>query len=304
MKHFFVLMALSVAFTAGAQSDCPEPLDSNSDGMIGVEDLMNLLSRYGDSDSDNDGIFDSVDECIGDYDVCGICNGPGITEGFTSCDEMYGPCNAVEAIEYHGHEYDLVAIGEECWFQENLRSYEFNDGDSLSLVEDPQEWTNASGPAVAILNNAIGNYEDFGLIYNGYVVGDSRNVCPTSWHVSTEENWQNLELSIGMTEADLTNGGWDGWRGEADSLGLQIKSDEAWNGTNETGFNGLNGYCRDPNGWFFFSAGYLAEGGVWWAAEEGVNGGYNRYVHGQEVGIYRSAFSNPNWGYYIRCVKD
>lgn len=64
MKHFFVFMALSVAFTAVAQSDCPEPLDSNSDGMIGVEDLMNLLSRYGDSDSDNDGIFDSVDATV------------------------------------------------------------------------------------------------------------------------------------------------------------------------------------------------------------------------------------------------
>ena len=83
---------------------------------------------------------------------------------------------------------------------------------------------------------------------------------------------------------------------KADSLGLKIKSDTDWNGTNETGFNGLNGYARDPNGWFFFSAGYYAEGGVWWAAEDGVNGGFNRYVHTEEAGIYRSPFADANWG--------
>ena len=304
MKHLLTAIACCLAVAGSAQSDCPEPLDSNSDGLIGVEDLMNLLSRYGDSDVDNDGIFDSVDDCVGTYDVCGICNGPGLIDGFTSCDEIYGPCSANETLNFHGYDYDLVSIAGNCWFQENLRSYIFNNGDSIPLLQDQQDWTDTTEPAAAMLNNAIGNYTDFGLIYNGYVVGDGRNVCPVGWHISTEEDWQSLELSIGMTEADLTNGGWGGWRGEADSLGFKIKSDTDWNGTNETGFNGLNGYCRDPNGWFFFSAGYYAEGGVWWAAEDGVNGGFNRYVHTEEAGIYRSPFADANWGYYIRCVKD
>ena len=28
-------------------------------------------------DADQDGICDDVDECVGEYDDCGLCNGPG-----------------------------------------------------------------------------------------------------------------------------------------------------------------------------------------------------------------------------------
>ena len=44
MKHLMTLIALVVAVTAGAQEWNP---DSNSDGIIGVEDLMGLLSAFG-----------------------------------------------------------------------------------------------------------------------------------------------------------------------------------------------------------------------------------------------------------------
>lgn len=54
-----------------------ELLDSNLDGIIGVEDLLNLLSHFGDEDMDFDGIYDSVDDCVGAYDECGVCNGDG-----------------------------------------------------------------------------------------------------------------------------------------------------------------------------------------------------------------------------------
>ena len=47
------------------------------------------------ADDDADGICDDVDDCVGDYDECGICNGPGdiyecgcsdIPEGDCDCD--------------------------------------------------------------------------------------------------------------------------------------------------------------------------------------------------------------------------
>ena len=45
MKHLLALMALCVAFAAGAQV---EPVgDLNDDGLVGVEDLMTLLSAFG-----------------------------------------------------------------------------------------------------------------------------------------------------------------------------------------------------------------------------------------------------------------
>ena len=36
---------------------------------------------------DEDGICDDVDDCVGDYDECGICNGPG-AQGDCGCDDI------------------------------------------------------------------------------------------------------------------------------------------------------------------------------------------------------------------------
>ena len=32
-------------------------------------------------DADADGICDDVDDCVGEYDECGVCNGDGIADG-------------------------------------------------------------------------------------------------------------------------------------------------------------------------------------------------------------------------------
>ena len=43
-------------------SEGVELLDSNQDGLVGVEDLLNLLSHFGDTDMEFDGIWDTVDD--------------------------------------------------------------------------------------------------------------------------------------------------------------------------------------------------------------------------------------------------
>ena len=37
-------------------------------------------------DSDEDGICDDIDNCVGEIDVCGVCNGTGIPTGYCDCD--------------------------------------------------------------------------------------------------------------------------------------------------------------------------------------------------------------------------
>lgn len=67
MKHLLALMALCVAFAAGAQvsNDTYDP-DADGDNNIGVNDLLALLSLFGENDVDDDGIWDSVDDCVAD----------------------------------------------------------------------------------------------------------------------------------------------------------------------------------------------------------------------------------------------
>ena len=69
-KVILTLVVLAVSVSASAQSiyaDSWDP-DADADGNVGVTDLLALLSVFGDYDLDNDGIWDSVDDCVGAYD--------------------------------------------------------------------------------------------------------------------------------------------------------------------------------------------------------------------------------------------
>ena len=43
-------------------------------------------------DTDNDGICDDVDDCVGEVDECGVCNGDGIADGDCDCDGNVEDC--------------------------------------------------------------------------------------------------------------------------------------------------------------------------------------------------------------------
>lgn len=47
MKHLMTLLAFVVAVTAGAQTEWPWNPDSDSDNIIGIEDLLSILSVFG-----------------------------------------------------------------------------------------------------------------------------------------------------------------------------------------------------------------------------------------------------------------
>ncbi len=52
--------------------------DLDGDLTVGVSDVLELLTAFGDNyDVDGDAIADCEDECVGEYDECEVCNGPG-----------------------------------------------------------------------------------------------------------------------------------------------------------------------------------------------------------------------------------
>ena len=59
-----------------------------------MEDILGVCGGGCTADEDGDGICDDVDDCVGEYDGCGVCNGPGpvlgcgcndIPEGYCDC---------------------------------------------------------------------------------------------------------------------------------------------------------------------------------------------------------------------------
>ena len=73
----------------------PEATDDDGSGLSWKEINLMLGGRLAEGDclddEDEDGICDSVDDCVGTGDTCGICNGPG---------EIYecGSCTYSEAV--------------------------------------------------------------------------------------------------------------------------------------------------------------------------------------------------------------
>ena len=133
---------------------CPE--DLNSDGVVGVADLLQLLSTFGE-----------------------YCEESTETVEFTCGDPM----------NYHGYDYATVQIGEQCWFAENLRTELYQNGDGLQADLSNLEWTNANFGAQCIYENNDENLGLCGRLYNWHAVNDERGVCPSNWHVPSQTEW-------------------------------------------------------------------------------------------------------------------
>jgi hypothetical protein len=71
----------------GEGSPCISDLilsDSDADSLDGtIEDCLTISYE---AHADTDGICDDVDDCVGEYDECDVCNGDGIDEGTCDCE--------------------------------------------------------------------------------------------------------------------------------------------------------------------------------------------------------------------------
>ena len=76
-KLLTILFAVALGLNLSAQDDCEPSPDSTRWGCWMNPTCLLLLSLFADIDSDGDGIWDSVDDCVGVYDPCGVCNGTG-----------------------------------------------------------------------------------------------------------------------------------------------------------------------------------------------------------------------------------
>ena len=113
-------------------------------------------------------------------------------------------------VAYQGHNYATVQIGDQCWFAENLRSENYENGDVISTPEGQSEWMNVSSGAVWLYYDDSSLLETYGRLYNWNAVDDARGLCPSGWHVPSHDDWLTLEFALGMTEAEANSGAWRG----------------------------------------------------------------------------------------------
>ena len=214
-------------------------------------------------------------------------------------------CSNLATVTYGVDTYDLVAIGDQCWFAENLRTEYYANGDVIPSSLDNAAWGSTTAGAVTVYGegglNEASNLEDYGRLYNWHAV-NTGNLCPSGWHVPTDGEFMTLEMELGMSESEA-NG--TGWRGTYE--GLQMKSSAsdspAWDGTNSSGFSGLAGGYRTING------GFSEEGnlGCFWSASALGANAWDRELYGGYFGAYAEVdrdYYLQRYGFSVRCVRD
>ena len=123
---------------------------------------------------------------------------PIATSDDGSCEYAITNNECPSELAFDGYTYDVVEIGDQCWFAENLQSTSFMNGAPIEEIEDEAEWVDCSFPAQCTCDNDPANVALYGRLYNGYAVTAEVGVSPEGGHVPSTQDWEELELFVGV----------------------------------------------------------------------------------------------------------
>lgn len=169
--------------------------------------------------------------------------------------------------ERDGNEYKIVKIGDQWWMAENLK-YQTENSSCFKIDSN--------------------KCEECGQFYQ---FEDALNVCPTGWHLPTDDEWINLEVAVGMYNIDARKIGWRGTKPGQAPLLL------------EGGSSGLDllfcGYVRRKTNSYYDSEAYY-----WTATASNINKSYVWSRHFKlRKSIERVTHPKSN-KFSVRCIKD
>ncbi|HER07553.1 MAG TPA: hypothetical protein ENO20_01470 [Bacteroides sp.] len=195
-------------------------------------------------------------------------------------------------------EYGTVTLGEQIWMTENLRAGLYNDSTIIPFYSDSASWSENEGPGYCwggfdTLNMSWGAFYTWETVQTG-------KLCPSGWHVSSDADWKQLEIFLGMdeTEADQLN-----LRGTVE--GGMMKTTDLWDSPN-TGATNETGLSVIPSGTAEHYASFSdlnREAYIWtsdaYSTNEAIFRSF-RYSHAQ----IRRSYTYKAAGYSVRCVRD
>lgn len=211
-----------------------------------------------------------------------------------------------------GNEYKTVTIGDQEWMAENLRVTRFNNGDTLTGYLDDSEWESTQIGAYAYWDKDSTMLEAYGMFYNWYAIDDSRNICPSGWHIPSDYEWESLkEYLIDSYDVITTKNVGDylkSCRQDGSPLGDNCDTQEhpRWSGhdthygMDEFGFSALPGGMREADG-NYEVVGYV---GVFWSANEFTDKEALNSIFSYDEGDMLIGGKDYNTGLCVRCVKD
>ena len=168
-----------------------------------------------------------------------------------------------------GQTYQIIQIGTQCWFAENLN------------YETEQSWC---------FDDKASNCDIYGRLYTWEA---AVNACPAGWHLPTNDEWSFLAETLGG--ADIAGG-------KMKSIDPNQWEEPNTGGTNESGFSGLPGGYRGSGG------SYKNQGTstYFWtssSAPSNDNYGINRGLT-YTLEVLSEPVTDKRFGFAVRCVRD
>lgn len=204
-----------------------------------------------------------------------------------------------------GNIYSTIQIGNQVWMAENLRVAHYRNSDPIPNITNNGDWGSLSTGAYGVYDNDESNADPYGYLYNGYAVDDSRNIAPEGWHVPTDAEWKELEMSLGMSQSEADDTGWRGTNegsklaSNAELWSSGILEDDSEFGS--SGFNALPCGLRDD-----YDGNYelMGEEVDFWSSDATDDGlVLYRYLDYNKSDVYRHSYFKEV-GFSIRCLRD
>ncbi len=206
-----------------------------------------------------------------------------------------------------GNTYQTVKIGNQWWMAENLKVTHYNNGDNIPHVTNNNTWASLLTGAYCNYNNDINNVATYGRLYNWYAVDDSRNIAPAGWHVPTDDEWKQMEMYLGMSQASANAIGFRGTDegGKMKTTGTIQGGDGLWNypnvgATNSSGFSAFPGGFRKHDGTFYLMGGNAV---LWSSTEYSSIDAWYRVLYYSYSLVVRTNYYKQS-GFSVRCVRD
>lgn len=231
-------------------------------------------------------------------------------------------CRSDSVKDIDGNVYPTITIGTQVWMAKNLKTTKYSNGDLIGTTTPAT--LNIEGESTPKYqwpyDGNESNVATHGRLYTWYVATDSRNVCPTNWHVPSDSEWTVLtdylikngysygngykRMDIAKSLASTT-----GW--VADETPGSVGNDQTSN--NSTGFTALPSGARLEDGNFYL----MGHIGDWWSTTEGGAAfmqGLSGIIVYTPGGLFRDIYydycyvnsysNNKKYGMSIRCLKD